>query len=176
MLPLTFRLRLQTRFEASFCGRLSARLWARLGGKREGVKPLLQYRDDPEGFAKGPLGIKLTYKQRLVLRGIRDHKSTAVAASHGAGKTFIAAVAAIWWYCTREPAIVITTAPTGHQVKNLLWRYIRTLHRNARVRLPGLVLTVGIESDNPDWYARGFAARSSLDSENGEFSQAFPMS
>jgi len=98
-------------------------------------------------------------QQKRILLAVRDNKSTAVASCHGAGKTFLAAVICLWWFCTREPAVVVTTAPTGRQVKNQLWRYIRALHRTSRVKLPGRRLTVSLETSNENWYAMGFAAK-----------------
>lgn len=138
-----------------------AQLSCHLEPRSSSVEPFTEYRDDPEGFAKRVLGVKLTYKQRLILRAVRDNKSTAVASCHGAGKTWIAAVVSLWWFASRAPALVVTTAPTGRQVKNLLWRYIRRLHSKALLRLPGRLLQVGLETDNPEWYAIGFAARDS---------------
>lgn len=76
----------------------------------------------------------------------------------------VAAMVALWFFCTRKPAVVITTAPTGRQVKNLLWRYIRKMHARATRKLPGRVLSVEIKTDNAadsDWWALGFASRDS---------------
>ena len=105
----------------------------------------------------------LNYQKKILL-SVRDHRSTAVASCHGAGKTMVAAMVALWFFCTRKPAVVITTAPTGRQVKNLLWRYIRKMHARATRKLPGRVLSVEIKTDNAadsDWWALGFASRDS---------------
>lgn len=53
--------------------------------------------------------------------------------------------------------MVITTAPTGRQVKNLLWRQVKKLLRTAKRKLPGRALQVQIEIA-PDWWALGFAS------------------
>ena len=42
--------------------------------------------------------------------------------------TFISAVAVCWWISTRPMGIVRSTAPTFHQVSQLLWKEIRQLH------------------------------------------------
>jgi hypothetical protein len=85
----------------------------------------------------------------------------AVASCFAAGKTFLAAILVIWWLCTREQAVVITTAPTGRQVQGLLWREIRKLVKLARKRgwkIPGKPLQLKWEIA-PDRQAVGFSAR-----------------
>ena len=42
----------------------------------------------------------------------------------------------------------ITTAPTERQVKDLLWRYVRRLHRKARTKLPGKLLEKRLKIDD----------------------------
>lgn len=110
------------------------------------------------------LGLRPLSYQVKILESVRDNKSTAVASCHGAGKTMVAAMVVLWFFCTRKPAVVITTAPTGRQVKNLLWRYIRKLHAKSKRKLPGTVLSVELKTDNAedsDWWALGFASRDS---------------
>ncbi|MHB1955047.1 MAG: hypothetical protein ACYCOU_15020 [Sulfobacillus sp.] len=53
--------------------------------------------------------------------------------------------------------MVITTAPTGRQVRELLWRDIKKLVRRAKQRLPGRLLTQMLEIA-PDWWAMGFSS------------------
>lgn len=116
------------------------------------------------GFVRHVLGIRPLRYQVRILESVRDNKSTAVASCHGAGKTMVAAMVVLWFFCTRKPAVVITTAPTGRQVKNLLWRYIRKLHAKSRRKLPGQVLSVELKTDSAedsDWWALGFASRDS---------------
>ena len=66
----------------------------------------------------------------------------------------------LWWYCTRSPAIVPTTAPTRRQVEDLLWKEIRRLARGAKIplNLPFFPRSPRIERA-PDDFAYGFTAR-----------------
>jgi phage terminase large subunit len=50
----------------------------------------------------------------------------------------------------------VTTAPTKHQVVNLLWRRLRAAYRGAKVKLQGRCLTAMLEVDT-EWYAIGIA-------------------
>jgi phage terminase large subunit len=113
-------------------------------------------RKDPKVFLDDYLGIDLWEKQYEILLSVRDHMKTAVKSCHGAGKTFDAAVVALWFMFAYPPAIVIDTAPTGRQVKNQFWREFRRLHGSAKVALGGKVNTVDYTIDE-NWFALGFS-------------------
>lgn len=77
-----------------------------------------------------------------------------VEAGHGVGKTFIAACLVNWFFDSFPPSITITTAPTEAQVKDLLWKDVKTLRRGKN--LPGRVLPEEsrmVMAD--DWWAVG---------------------
>lgn len=120
-------------------------------------QPLTEFRGDFEGFCREILGVKLWHVQIDIGNAVRDHPRAAVAACYSSGKTFTASCLVLWWLYTRRPAMVITTAPTGRQVRNLLWRQIKKLLRNAKRKLPGRSLQVQLEIA-PDWWALGFAS------------------
>jgi hypothetical protein len=107
--------------------RLLTRLQAEAGARR------------PRDFAGWAAhhGIHLWSAQRAVAASVEQHKRTAVRAGHAVGKSFLAAAAAAWWTDTRPNGLVISTAPSSHQVHGILWEEIRGLHR--RLRLGGMV-------------------------------------
>lgn len=78
-------------------------------------------------------------KQAEILESVRDHRRTAVRSGHGVGKSHTAALVACWWLDSHPPgtAFVVTSAPTYAQVRAILWRYIRRIHKAAD--LPGRV-------------------------------------
>jgi hypothetical protein len=125
----------------------------------EAFEPLLEYQDDPVGFARDILGIELTEVQAEIAHSIRDNPQTSVAACYASGKTFLAAVLLLWWLYTRRPALIITTAPTKRQVEKLLWRYVRRLKKKAKRRLIGKPLTTQLVIDE-DQLAFGFTGNS----------------
>ncbi len=94
---------------------------------------------DPVGWVKGRLSQVVWSRQRQILESIRDNRKTAVPSCHGVGKSWTAALAASWWLDTHDPgsAFVVTTAPTFRQVRAILWRYIRRVHKVGK--LPGRV-------------------------------------
>ena len=102
-------------------------------------------RNSPVGFAREYLGVRLWSKQEEALNALRDHRRVAVKAGNGVGKGFTAAVAVLWFICSHNPAIVLTTAPTGRQVRHVLWREIRRLHGHSAELLGGRMFSTRFE-------------------------------
>ncbi|MCB9584564.1 MAG: DEAD/DEAH box helicase family protein [Polyangiaceae bacterium] len=105
----------------------------------ETVSPEEIYRDDPVGFSRDVLGLEPTPKQCEILEACRDNPRVSVRSSHKAGKSTTAAILALWFYFTREDARVILLAPTNRQCNGILYREIKRLVRNAKIRIPGEV-------------------------------------
>ena len=112
--------------------------------------------NNPVKFANAGLGIKPWQKQQEVLAALAKHNYVAVRSCNGSGKTFTAALATLWWLMTHDEAIVITTAPTERQVKNLLWREIRKIHDKNRELIGGRLSQTKLELSSTR-YAFGFS-------------------
>lgn len=95
-------------------------------GEAESATPYPEYAKDPEGFITEVLGFWLTEQQRQICRSVRDDRETNVQASHGCGKTWLAAMLTTWWVLA-VGGEAITTAPTARQVEKLLWKEIRKI-------------------------------------------------
>ena len=115
---------------------------------------LTKYRDDPVAYAHDVLKITTLWpKQIEILESLRRPPFRTLAlSSHNIGKTFVAAVAVSWWYDTRNPCGVITTASSGEHVKGVLWKEVRVQRARAGLGIFGDYL-----HDSPDHYARGIA-------------------
>jgi len=81
----------------------------------------------PIEFGADVLGLRLWSKQRDVLAAVERHNRVTVRSGHGVGKTLTAAVAGCWFLAEHAPALVVTTAPTFRQVKEVLWTELRRL-------------------------------------------------
>ena len=82
-----------------------------------------QWAGDVVGFIQGHLGSELTGKQLEIAFHVQNNRVTNVQASHGVGKTWLAARILVWWVlCERGEAI--STAPTARQVRELLWKEV----------------------------------------------------
>lgn len=81
---------------------------------------------DPRKWARERIGFDLWSKQALILASVAVNRRTAVKSCHGVGKSVGDALLAAWWIDCHPPgsAFVITSAPSGRQVKAILWRWI----------------------------------------------------
>lgn len=94
-----------------------------------------RYRHDIVGWAWDRLGVMLWSKQAEIAESVVRNRRTTVQSAAGTGKSFLAAMIALWWIDTHPPgeAIVVTTAPTGEQVGAILWEEIRKHHRRGNL-------------------------------------------
>jgi len=123
-----------------FSQQLSQALHSQLG-----KHPLEKYQDSPAKFVNDVLGLELTEDQHNVCKGLSTRDRVSVKSGHGVGKSCIAACLALWFKYTYWPSVVITTAPTERQVKQILWREIRARKANATIPLEGKPLTMHLE-------------------------------
>lgn len=96
-----------------------------------------RWQNDPVSWAQDRLGITPWSKQKEIMESVRDHRKTAVRSCHSIGKSYVAAMIVCWWLDSNPvgDAFVVTSAPTTAQVRAILWRYVRRMHKDAG--LPG---------------------------------------
>lgn len=146
------------------------------------------YRRRPVYFVKKELGInvkpfpddlpptdwKESYYNRLplwtrqveILNAIVEHRKVAVKSCHSSGKTYLAAIITIYLAYVYG-ALGITTAPTGRQVRRLLWAEIAKIWNyadgwqksNGRSGLGGRLLNTSLELGDK-WFVEGFSTDS----------------
>lgn len=110
---------------------------------------------DPVGFARTFLGDDLWGAQRRILGALAAPRArVAVKACHASSKTRTAACAVLW--APFAGGIAVTTAPTGEQVKRLVWAEVHALYPKARYPLGGELLQTEFRIA-PDLYAVGRA-------------------
>jgi hypothetical protein len=92
-----------------------------------------RYREDPTAWINERITEFAWSKQREIMNALLVHRRVAARSCHGVGKSHIASRVAAWWLDVHEPgeAFVVTSAPTYAQVRAILWRYIRQLHKRA---------------------------------------------
>lgn len=107
--------------------------------RRQATERQAQYMSNPQLWVTERLGQQVWSRQRDILDAVRDHRRTAVRSCHGIGKSHVAALTIAWWLDAHPPgeAFVVTTAPTTAQVRAILWRYVRRMHKSGH--LPGRV-------------------------------------
>ena len=128
---------------------------------------------DPFYFIKEILGIAgITADQTELVNSVLANKYTAAQSAHSVGKTFIAAILALWFLITNKDSIVITTAPTGRQVKDLLWRSINDLHAKSKYPLGGNMLTLDYNISEK-WFATGISPQPGKETESAVTMQGY---
>src|SRR5947207_2569827 len=86
------------------------------------------YWRDPVPFFRQALKAEPWDLQERIARTVANHRRVAVRSCHHSGKTYVAGGLVEWFLAAFEPALVITTAPTERQVKDLLWHEIAQHH------------------------------------------------
>ena len=78
------------------------------------------------------LGYDVFPQQRTTEAAVLEHERVAIQGCHSSGKTFWLCIMACWWVLAHEDALVLTTAPTMEQVKNVVWGNLRVIANRAR--------------------------------------------
>jgi len=101
--------------------------------------------EDPVRFVSEKLGANPWSKQIEILEAVQGNSRVAVRSCNGSGKTYIAAHVVLWWLMCHSDAMVITTAPTEHQVRDILWREIRRAYHGNSELIGGKMLRTSLE-------------------------------
>jgi len=118
-----------------------------------------RYRTDPAGYAREVLGVHWWAKQQQIAELLLTPPyRVLVKASHNIGKTHLAGGLVNWWYDVHDPGLTLTTAPTDTQVRDLLWKEVRS-QRAGRPGFRGPQMP-RLESSEAHW-AHGFTAKDS---------------
>lgn len=91
------------------------------------------YATQPVAWVQNRLSEHVWSKQVDVLESVVEHRYTAVMSAHSTGKSHIAARAIGWWVDTHpaDDVFIVSTAPSAPQVRAILWRYLKQVHRKA---------------------------------------------
>ena len=92
----------------------------------------------PALFAQEVLGATPTDQQWEASRAIVDRRRVSIRSGHGTGKSTFMAWCVLWFLACYFPAKVPATAPTSHQLEDVLWSEIAKWHRKMAERLPSL--------------------------------------
>lgn len=87
---------------------------------------------DPVGFCRALIEVSPEPWQEQALRAIESSDRVAIRSGHGVGKSALLAWLVLWFLSTRSAAKVPCTAPTAHQLSDILWGEIAKWRR----RLP----------------------------------------
>jgi len=89
-------------------------------------------------FAQEVLGADPTEQQWEASRALVERRRVSIRSGHGTGKSTFMSWCVMWFLASYFPAKVPATAPTSHQLEDVLWSEIAKWHRVMRDRLPAV--------------------------------------
>lgn len=92
----------------------------------------------PALFAEEVLGAEPTKQQWQASRAIVEKRRVSIRSGHGTGKSTFMAWCVLWFLACYFPAKVPATAPTSHQLEDVLWAEIAKWHRQMALKFPAL--------------------------------------
>lgn len=113
-------------------------------------------RHDPVFFIEKVLGNPLWDVQKKIVEAVRDNKEVAVRSCHASGKSYVSGRIVHWYLNSYKNSVVITTAPTFRQVKEVLWREIKGSVAGKHIYPEKAVLDTSINI-SPQWFALGLS-------------------
>lgn len=116
------------------------------------------YRSRPLDWVEDVYSDKLPLwnKQKDIIQAVFDHRNVSVKSCNSAGKSYIAARVAHAFLTLHPHSLVVSTAPTARQVRDVLWRYIGSVHTKTKYPMGGHLTQLGLEYDK-DWYGVGLS-------------------
>lgn len=148
-----------------------------MSGEAEYIKDI-QGVNGPEKFFREVLGVTSLedYQIKKILEPVAKYERVSIKATHSVGKTWTMARVALWFGTVYKNSKVITTAPTGRQVKKLLWGELHSAYQGSLYPLGGKLLTTEWQI-GPEWYVMGFSpqkeAASNTKEQSGSSFQGF---
>lgn len=119
------------------------------------------YYNHPVEFVVDIIGANPEPYQAEILEAVRDNGKVSVRSGHGTGKTALLAWTIIWYLITRPYARIPCTAPTQHQLQDILWAEIAKWlnHSGLNDALVWSSETVHMKGYKPTWFAVARTAR-----------------
>lgn len=117
---------------------------------------LLYYADHPVEFVEDVIGAKPDDIQASILRSVAANTMTSVRSGHGVGKSTVEAWTVIWFLATRQFPKIPCTAPTQHQLYDILWAEVSKWLRNNKALAREITWTkekVYMKGYPEEWFA-----------------------
>lgn len=88
------------------------------------TEAILYYKDNPVEFTKDIIKATPDDNQADILNRVANNRMTSIRSGHGIGKSTALSWLIIWFMCTRPFPKIPCTAPTKHQLYDILWAEI----------------------------------------------------
>lgn len=117
---------------------------------------ILYYADHPVEFVEDVIGATPDAEQAKILRSVAKNRLTSVRSGHGVGKSTVEAWVVIWFMATRQFPKIPCTAPTQHQLFDILWAEVSKWLRHNKALSTELIWTkekVYMKGYPEEWFA-----------------------
>lgn len=114
------------------------------------------YAKNPVEFVEDVIRVRPDDNQKAILRSVEAEPMTSVRSGHGVGKSAVESWVIIWFLCTRPYPKVPCTAPTQHQMFDILWAESAKWIRNNPVLKKELIWTsekIYMKGHPEEWFA-----------------------
>src|SRR5262245_16140261 len=140
--------------------RRARRLRRRLAATPAVLPEHRRYAGRPVEYAREVLRIDtLTPEQEEILPLVHvPPYKVLIPSAHDVGKSFLCAILVNYWFDSFDPSVVLTTAPTSRDVRDVLWTEIRLQRARAELPMPFTGPTIPYMGDSPEHFAKGFTA------------------
>jgi len=140
------------------------------------IDAIQHYYNDPVAFAEEIVEVALDPWQMDALNNLVKYRFLAIRSGSGVGKTFLISLATIWFLFTRPYSKVPTTAPSQHQLYDVLWsQHFKLINKSPILEnlFEWTQTRVGVKGYSPDWYAVARTAQVRPGSDVAEGLQGF---
>ena len=110
----------------------------------------------PVEFVRKVIRAEPTLDQKVILESLVSNQMTSVRSGHGVGKSSVEAWALIWFMVTRPFPKIPCTAPTQHQLFDILWAEVSKWIRSNPALAEDLIWTsskVYMRGHREEWFA-----------------------
>lgn len=115
---------------------------------------ILYYKDRPVEFVKDIIGAEPDEIQAEILNSVAKNQLTSVRSGHGIGKSALQSWLIIWFMCTRPFPKIPCTAPTKHQLKDILWAEVaKWLTPELKTEIEWTQEKLYMKSNPENWFA-----------------------
>ena len=134
------------------------------------------YAKNPVPFVEDIIQAEVDGWQSDVLNSLCNEGFVAVRSGSGAGKSVVLSFATIWFICTHPNAKIPTTAPSMHQLYDILWaQHYYWISRSPILKemLTWTQTKVAMKGSEPNWFAVARTAKVSPGGQVAEGLQGF---
>lgn len=118
------------------------------------VEAILYYKNRPIEFVKDIIKATPDDIQGEILNSVANNQLTSVRSGHGIGKSALQSWLIIWFMCTRPFPKIPCTAPTKHQLHDILWAEVaKWLNPTLTTEIEWTQEKLYMKSNPENWFA-----------------------